>query len=49
MMRKIHPIPYDPALEGRILFDQLPVICEVADAVSHGVGVFAQDERSLGI
>ena len=42
--RLVHPVPDEAAHQLRIAVDHLPVIGQVPDAVSHGVGVFDQQE-----
>ena len=43
----IDPIPDEAALKLPVAFDGIPVVLEIADAIAHGVGVLALDERSI--
>ena len=42
----VYPIPDATALQDGILLDDVPVILEVTQAVPHGMGVFAENERA---
>ena len=43
----IRPVPDKPALQARIVAKCLPVISKVAEAITHRMGVFAEDQRAL--
>jgi len=45
----VHPVPDYPPLKGVVFFNHVPVILEISDAVTHGVGIFALDEGALRI
>ena len=42
----VYPVPDATALQDRIFFDEIPVFLEVSETVSHGMGIFAEDERT---
>ena len=41
----VDEVPDEPALEDVVLAEEVPVFLETAEAVAHGVSVFAEDER----
>jgi len=43
----IHPIPYTSSLQKLIRLYNIPVILKVSDAVSHGMGIFTHDQRTV--
>ena len=45
--RLIDPVPDEAALQARVLAERLPVFGESAEAVTHRVGIFAEDQRAL--
>ena len=45
----VDPVPNKAPLEMRILLDGGPVVLQVADAVAHRVGIFAEDQRAIRI
>ncbi|MNC03620.1 hypothetical protein D3C75_510330 [compost metagenome] len=41
----IHPIPHETALQAGMIAKRLPVVGVAPQAVAHGVGIFAEDQR----
>ena len=42
----VYPVPDATTLQYRVLFNDIPIILEVSKTVAHGMGIFAQDERT---
>ena len=42
----VYPVPNTAALQDGVFLDDVPVILEIAEAVAHGMGIFAEDERA---
>ncbi len=42
----VNPVPVEASLKPRIILETVPVLFEIAKAVAHGMGVFANDDRS---
>jgi len=40
----VDPVPNKAALQTVVAFDGFPILLEIADAVAHGVGIFAHDK-----
>ena len=45
----VGPVPDEPALDLRVALNHVPVLLEVAGAVSHRVRVLAEDQRALRV
>src|SRR5208337_1999864 len=45
----IYPLPDESALQTGIFLERIPVVCQRAVAVAHGVRVFAHDERAASV
>ena len=45
----VHEVPDEATLQGRILTDEVPVLLQATDRVTHSVGILALDEGFVGV
>ena len=43
----VHPVPDGSATDARVGINDIPILLEVTYRVTHGVGIFAHDERTV--